>query len=48
MSTIYKRVLLKLSGEMLAGEDGFGINPNVIRRFAEEIYEVQQLGRLPV
>jgi len=29
---------------MLAGEDGFGINPNVIRRFAEEIYEVQQMG----
>lgn len=44
MSTIYKRVLLKLSGEMLAGDDGFGINPNVIRRFAEEIYEVQQMG----
>lgn len=44
MSTIYKRVLLKLSGEMLAGEEGFGINPNVIRRFAEEIYDVQQLG----
>ena len=44
MITTYKRVLLKLSGEMLAGEDGFGINPNVIRRFAEEIYEVQQLG----
>ena len=44
MSVSYKRVLLKLSGEMLAGEDGFGINPNVIRRFAEEIYEVQQMG----
>ena len=44
MITSYKRVLLKLSGEMLAGEDGFGINPNVIRRFAEEIYEVQRLG----
>jgi len=44
VTTIYKRVLLKLSGEMLAGDDGFGINPNVIRRFAEEIYEVQQMG----
>jgi uridylate kinase len=44
VSTVYKRVLLKLSGEMLAGEDGYGINPNVIRRFAEEIYEVQQMG----
>jgi uridylate kinase len=37
MSAIYKRVLLKLSGEMLAGEQGFGINPEVIRRFASEI-----------
>ena len=44
MSTVYKRVMLKLSGEMLAGEDGFGISPNVIRRFAEEIYEVQKMG----
>ena len=44
MSTVYKRVTLKLSGEMLAGEDGFGISPNVIRRFAEEIYEVQKMG----
>ena len=44
MSIVYKRVMLKLSGEMLAGEDGFGISPNVIRRFAEEIYEVQQMG----
>ena len=44
MSIVYKRVMLKLSGEMLAGEDGFGISPVVIRRFAEEIYEVQQMG----
>lgn len=44
MSIVYKRVMLKLSGEMLAGEDGYGISPNVIRRFAEEIYEVQQMG----
>jgi uridylate kinase len=44
VSIVYKRVMLKLSGEMLAGEDGFGISPVVIRRFAEEIYEVQQMG----
>ncbi len=44
MSLLYKRVLLKLSGEMLAGDDGYGINPGVIRRFAEEIYEIQQMG----
>ena len=44
MSIVYKRVLLKLSGEMLAGADGYGIDPNVIRRFAEEIFAVQQQG----
>lgn len=44
MSIVYDRVLLKLSGEMLAGEDGYGIDPNVIRRFAEEIFAVQQAG----
>lgn len=44
MSVVYKRVLLKLSGEMLAGTDGYGIDPNVIRRFAEEIFAVQQTG----
>lgn len=33
----FKRVLLKLSGEALAGDDGFGIDGQVARRFAEEI-----------
>lgn len=42
--TSYKRILLKVSGEMLAGEDGHGINPNVIRRFAHEIHEIQRMG----
>ena len=38
MSTLkYERVLLKMSGEMLSGEQGFGIEPTVIRRFAREI-----------
>ena len=40
----YKRVLLKMSGEMLAGQDGHGINSVVIRKFAEEIHEVQKMG----
>ena len=31
MKTAYKRILLKLSGEVLAGESGFGIQPTVIR-----------------
>ena len=42
--TKYKRVLLKVSGEMLAGENGFGIDPVVIRTFAEEISEVRNMG----
>ena len=40
----YKRVVLKLSGEALAGEAGHGINPPEIRKVAEEIKEVHELG----
>lgn len=40
----YKRVVLKLSGEALAGEVGHGINPPEIRKVAEEIKEVHDLG----
>lgn len=40
----YKRVLLKLSGEILAGEQGFGIESQVIGKLADEIVEVSQLG----
>ncbi len=41
---VYKRILLKVSGEMLAGDQGFGIQPDVIRRYAREIHEVSALG----
>jgi uridylate kinase len=44
MTAAYRRVLLKLSGEVLAGETGFGIQPAVIRGIAEEIREVHRLG----
>ena len=44
METKYKRVLLKLSGEALMGERQFGIDPDVLKSFAEEIYEVHRLG----
>ncbi|HOK15032.1 MAG TPA: UMP kinase [Candidatus Kapabacteria bacterium] len=44
METKYKRVLLKLSGEALMGERQFGIDPDVLRSFAEEIAEVHRLG----
>ncbi len=45
MATIkYRRILLKLSGEALAGEQGYGIDPDVINGIAAEIKEVSGLG----
>lgn len=44
MATSYKRVLLKLSGEALMGEDAYGINRATIVRMAEEIAEVAKSG----
>jgi uridylate kinase len=43
-SPIYKRVLLKLSGEALMGEQQFGIDPAVATRIAKDIGEIQSLG----
>jgi len=40
----YRRILLKLSGEALAGDQGFGISPEVIIGIASEIREVVALG----
>jgi uridylate kinase len=40
----YRRVLLKLSGEALMGEDSYGINREVIDRIVAEIAEVTRLG----
>lgn len=40
----YKRVVLKLSGEALAGDQGFGINPPELKTVAKEIKEVHELG----
>jgi len=40
----YKRVLLKLSGEALAGEKGFGIDPVTVKAVASELKEVVSLG----
>lgn len=44
MSTKYKRVLLKLSGEALMGNQGFGIDPQIVQRIANEIKDVHNLG----
>ena len=41
---LYKRVLLKLSGEALMGELDYGIEPAVIQRIAAEVAEVRKLG----
>jgi len=40
----YKRALLKLSGEALAGERGFGVDPKVVQFIAREIESMQELG----
>jgi len=41
---VYKRVLLKLSGEALMGDQQFGVDPNVVIRIAEDIRGIQRLG----
>lgn len=41
---LYRRVLLKLSGEALMGDLDYGIDPAVIKRIAAEISEVRKLG----
>jgi len=43
-ATRYRRVLLKISGEALAGPGGFGIDPDVLAAFAAELKDVHQLG----
>ena len=40
----YKRIMLKLSGEALAGQQGYGIDPDIIMGIAKEIREVVDLG----
>ncbi|HTT37331.1 MAG TPA: UMP kinase [Burkholderiales bacterium] len=44
MATAYKRVLLKLSGEALMGDDPYGINRATLERIVAEIAEVVRLG----
>jgi uridylate kinase len=44
MELKYKRILLKLSGEALMGDDSFGINTDVLDSISQEIKEVMDLG----
>jgi len=41
---VYKRILLKMSGEALMGNRGFGIDPDIIASIADEIKNVHDLG----
>ncbi|WP_330949015.1 UMP kinase [Virgibacillus sp. MG-45] len=40
----YRRIVLKLSGEALSGEQGYGIEPSVIQSIANQVKEVAELG----
>jgi len=40
----YRRILLKVSGESLAGPEGFGIEPESVTRIASEVAEIQEMG----
>jgi len=44
LKPIFKRILLKLSGEVLMGEENFGIDPRVITRLAEEVSQINRSG----
>lgn len=44
LSVVYKRVVLKISGEALAGNKGFGIDFDTVNRIADEIKEVKEMG----
>jgi len=44
MKPVYKRILLKLSGEALMGEDAYGVNRETIDRIVSEVKEVVELG----
>ena len=44
MTPVFKRVLIKLSGEVLAGHRGFGVDPQRAREIATELDDVHRLG----
>ncbi len=44
VTNTYRRVLLKLSGEVLMGEANFGIETHTLSRIANELHDIVQLG----
>lgn len=43
-ATAYKRVMLKISGEALMGDQGFGLHPPTVQRIAQEVKAVHDMG----
>jgi uridylate kinase len=41
---VFRRILLKVSGESLAGPEGFGIEPHAVDRIANEVKEIHEMG----
>lgn len=44
MKTAYKRIFLKVSGESLMGDTGYGISPEILTKFVKEIVQIHELG----
>ncbi|MCA0980001.1 MULTISPECIES: UMP kinase [Exiguobacterium] len=44
MEPKYKRIVLKLSGEALAGDQGYGIDPNIVNSISNQIKELIEMG----
>ena len=44
MTARYRRIVLKLSGEALSGDKGYGIEPTVIQSIARQVKEIAELG----
>ena len=44
LETKYRRVLLKISGEALMGDQGFGLHPHTVERIAQEVKSVHEMG----
>ena len=42
--TTFKRVMLKISGEALMGDQGYGLHPPTVQRIAREVHSVQEMG----
>ncbi|MDR1070324.1 MAG: UMP kinase [Gracilibacteraceae bacterium] len=40
----YRRIILKISGEALAGEEGYGISPQTVKTVAAQVRDIRQLG----